>query len=151
MSSTLQLLMEALPSPSDGFSDWALKGLSIGSLLTLIIGGLATSRLWTKSQVDIIRADHTRAIDNLVKQHDREIEDLKARYELHINRTVELYQGRVDDARDRENQWHVIADRWQSVSEMLGAGIEPMQEQSATTLRILQAWQAESTRKGYDS
>lgn len=136
----------AVPPEIAGLPIWALNGLSIGSLVMFILVGLATSKLWTKTQVDIVRSDHTAAIDQLNKQHDREVEDLKARYEKHIERTVELWQGRTTDALTRESEWREVALRWQAVSEMLSSGIEPMQEQSAATLEILRAWQAARTR-----
>lgn len=140
----------AVPSEIAGLPTWALNGLSVGSLVMFILAGLATSRLWTKSQVEIIRTDHTGAITQLNKQHDREVEDLKARYEKHIERTVELWQGRTNDALTRESEWREVALRWQAVSELLSSGIEPMQEQSAATLEIMRAWQAART-KGFES
>jgi hypothetical protein len=145
-TTTWVILLAAVPPEIAGLPTWALNGLSIGSLVMFILVGLGTSRLWTKNQVDIMRADHTKAIADLNKVHDREVADLKDRYETHITRTVELYKGRVEDAREREGQWRDVAQQWQSVSAMLGQGIEPMQEQSETILRILQAWQSESSR-----
>lgn len=136
----------AVPSEIAGLPTWALNGFSIGSLVMFILAGIATSRLWTKSQVDIIRADHTKAIDQLNRQHDREVEDLIERYDKHFETTVELYKGRISDTLQREEQWREVAQKWQAVSEMLSAGIEPMQEQSAATLEILRAWQAARTR-----
>ncbi len=141
-------VLAAVPPEIMGLPTWAVNGLSIGSLVALIITGLVTSKLWTKQQVDIVRADHIKAVDDLNKVHDREVADLKARYENHLSSTVELYQGRVDDALTREKEWRDVAQQWQQVSAMLGQGIEPMQEQSETILRILQAWQSESRRKG---
>lgn len=154
-------LAAAVPPEIAGLPTWALNGLSIGGLVIFILTGLATARLWTKGQVDRVFKEHDREVANLKASHDREVENLKNqssrevknltdRYETHLKRTVELYQGRVDDARSHETEWREVAARWQSVAEMLGAGIEPMQEQSATTLQILQAWQAGS-RKGNES
>lgn len=140
------LLLAAVPSEIAGLPTWVLNGLSIGSLVMFILVGIGTSRLWTKNQVDIIRADHTRAIDSLGKQHDREVESLITRYEKQIETTVKLYEGRISDTLLREGQWREVAQKWQAVSEMLGAGIEPMQEQSAATLEIMRAWQAARTR-----
>jgi hypothetical protein len=151
-------ILAAVPPEIAGLPTWALNGLSIGSLVIFILVALATSKLWTKNQVDIVRADHVKAVDdlnkqhdrevtNLVKQHDREVSDLKTRYDTHITRTVELYQGRVDDARTREVEWRDVAGTWQSVANMLGQGIEPLQDQSETMLRLLQAWQSEASRR----
>jgi hypothetical protein len=140
----MHLYWTAVPPEIAGLPTWALNGLSIGGLVMFILMGLATSRLWTKSQVDIVRADHTKAVDDLNKVHDREIADMKARYELHIERTVEQYKGRVVEAVSREEQWREVAFKWQAVAEMLSSGIEPMQDQSAATLAILQAWQSSS-------
>jgi hypothetical protein len=151
-------VLAAVPSEIAGLPTWALNGLSIGSLVLLIIGGLASSRLWTKSQVDIIRADHTKAITDLNKVHDRQISDLnkvhdrevtdaKQRFETHFNATVEQYKSRVAEAVSRENDWRDVSRRWQSVAEMLSSGIEPMQEQSTAVLAILQAWQAAAIQR----
>jgi len=129
-------LLAAVPPDIGGLPTWAWNGLSVGSLVSFIVMGLATSRLYTKRQVD-----------ELIKQHDREVADLKARYELHINRTVELYQGRVDDALTREREWRDVAQQWQATADMLGRGLEPLQDQSETMLRVLQAWQSEAQRR----
>jgi hypothetical protein len=143
----LHYLLAAVPPEIGGLPTWALNGLSIGGLVSFILMGLATSRLWTKRQVDELTKQHEREVVNLVKQHDREVTDLKARYETHISRTVELYQGRVEDARTREIEWRDVALKWQAVADMLGQGLEPLQDQGETMLRLLQAWQSESRRK----
>jgi hypothetical protein len=139
--------LAAVPSEIAGLPTWALNGLSIGGLVSFILIGLATSRLYTRRQVDEQVRQHEREVSNLVKQHEREMADTKARYETHITRTVELYQGRVDDARSREMEWRDVAGKWQSVSETLAAGIDPLQEQGETMLRVLQAWQSEVSRR----
>jgi hypothetical protein len=151
----LALLLAAVPPEIAGLPTWALNGLSIGSLVGLIITGLVTSRLWTKRQVDELVKQQEREVSRIAVDHTREMDATKARYETHLNRTVELYQGRVNDALAREQErrgemaeWRDIARQWQVTAEMLAQGIEPMQEQSETTLRILEAWQAESRRKG---
>jgi hypothetical protein len=158
MSTTYLALLAAVPPEIAGLPTWALNGLSIGSLVSFIILGLATSRLWTKRQVDELVKQHERETKTIGENHTREMNDVKARYETHINRTVELYQGRVDDALTRERErldevkeWREIARSWQGTAELLSAGIEPMQEQSETSLRILQALQAESRRKDTES
>lgn len=143
----LQYLLAAVPPEIGGLPTWALNGLSVGGLVTFILMGLATSRLWTKRQVDELTKQHEREVNNLTRQHDREMADTKARYELHINRTVENYQGRVDDARTREVEWRDVANRWQAVADMLGQGLEPLQDQGETMLRLLQAWQSEASRR----
>jgi hypothetical protein len=126
---------EGIPPEIAGLPTWLLNGLSIASLVMLIIISLSTSRLWTKRQVD-----------EMVKQHEREVKDMKERYELHLTRTVELLEKRADDARTRENEWRDVAIKWQSVAEMLAQGIEPLQDQGETMLRLLQAWQSEARR-----
>lgn len=126
---------EVIPPEIAGLPTWLLNGLSIASLVMLIIISLSTSRLWTKRQVD-----------EMVKQHEREVKDMKERYELHLTRTVELLEKRADDARTRENEWRDVAIKWQSVAEMLAQGIEPLQDQGETMLRLLQAWQSEARR-----
>jgi hypothetical protein len=134
------LPLAAVPPEIAGLPGWALNGLSIGGLVSFIVMGLATSRLYTKRQVD-----------EQTKQHEREIVDMKARYETHITRTVELYQGRVDDALTREREWRDVARQWQATADILGRGLEPLQEQSETMLRVLQAWQSEAQRRAIGS
>lgn len=143
--------LAAVPPDILGLPTWALNGLSVGSLVMFIVVGLGTARLYTKRQVDEQTKQHEREVVTLTKNHDREIVDLKERYETHINRTVELYQGRVEDARTREGDWREVALKWQAVADMLGQGLEPLQDQGETMLRLLQAWQSESRRKDLDS
>jgi transposase len=142
----LHYLLAAVPPEIAGLPTWALNGLSVGSLVMFIVVGLGSARLYTKRQVDDLTKQHEREVTNLVKQHDREVDDLKARYESHISRTIELYQGRVEDARTREVEWRDVAMKWQAVADMLGQGLEPLQDQGETMLRLLQAWQSESRR-----
>ena len=132
----------AMPPEVAGVQGWVLNGLSVGALVSFILMGLATSRLWTKRQVDILREDHTKAITTLDKQHDREVGDLKDRYETHLKRTIEMWAGRAEDAIRREGEWRDVADRWQQTAETLGGAVDGMQDQSATTLAIVQEMQA---------
>lgn len=143
----LSKLLAAVPPEIAGVPTWALNGLSIGSLVMLILMGLYTSKLWTKRQVDELVKQHDREVTRLDTDHKREMEDVKARYETHISRTVELYQGRVEDARTRETEWRDVALKWQAVADMLGQGLEPLQDQGETMLRLLQAWQSEASRR----
>lgn len=119
-----------MPPEIVGLPTWMLNGLSISGLVLFIIVGLSTSRLWTKQQVELLNQAHAREVGNI-----------KERYELHIRRTVELYEGRVTDAVRREQEWHAVADKWQEVARVMSDAIEPMQEQSLTALTILQTWQ----------
>lgn len=125
----------AVPPEALGLPAWVLDGLSVGSLVLFIVVGLGTSRLWTKSQVDGIRRDH-----------EREMASTVDRYETHLKRTVELYQGRVDDALEREREWRDTARLWQRTAETLTDSLETVQEQSQTSLAILQAWQVQQRR-----
>jgi hypothetical protein len=143
-----QLFLAAVPPEIAGLPTWALNGLSIGSLVSFIIAGLATSRLWTKRQVDELVKQQEREVSRTRSDHEREMADIKSRYELHIDRTVELYQGRVTDALTRETQWRDVAQRWEAVASMMAQGIEPLQEQSEAMLRMITAWQSELRRKG---
>jgi X-X-X-Leu-X-X-Gly heptad repeat protein len=144
----LQYLAAAVPSEIAGLPTWALNGLSIGGLVSFILIGLATSRLWTKRQVDIVREDHAKAVTELTKQHDREVANLKDRYETHLTRTVQLLNSRCDDALGREKEWREIATQLQQGLGQLADGLEPLHDQSETMLRIVTAWQAETRRKG---
>lgn len=118
------------PEGVAGLPAWIPNFLSVSGLVTLIVAGLITSKLWTKSQVDTLQ-----------KSHDREVENLKHRYETHLNRTVELYQGRIEDAIRREKEWRDTAHTWQRVAETFADGLEPMHEQNTTILAIVQQWQ----------
>jgi hypothetical protein len=154
----LHHILAAVPPEIGGLPTWGLNILSVGGLVSFILMGLATSRLWTKSQVDKLNEQHAREVENLNKQqerevsrtkadHEREMADVKARYELHITRTVELYQGRVEDALTREKEWRDVSRQWEGVATLLSQGLEPLQEQSEAMLRIVTAWQAESQRR----
>jgi transposase len=143
----LHYFLAAVPPEIGGLPTWGFNLLSVGGLVSFILMGLATSRLWTKSQVDKLNEQHEREVTNLTKQHDREVEDLKTRYELHLTRTVELYKGRVDDAIAREREWRDVSRQWEGVANMLSQGLEPLQDQSEAMLRIVTAWQTESQRR----
>lgn len=140
-------LSAAVPPDVAGLPTWLWNGLSVGSLVSFILLGLATSKLWTKRQVDELAKQHEREVNNLTANHLQQVNDLKNRYETHIGRTVELYQGRVNDALEREKDWREVARQWEGVASMLAQGLEPLQEQSEAMLRIVTAWQSESHRK----
>lgn len=132
------LIIAAVPPTGDvmGLPPWAPNVLSVGGLITLIVVGLVTSKLWTKSQVDTLQ-----------KTHDREVANLKDRYDTHLSRTIELYQGRVNDAIRRENEWRDTAQTWQKVAQTLADGLEPMHEQNTTILAIVQQWQVSAKQQ----
>lgn len=148
MSSVLFSLAAAVPSEIAGLPTWALNGLSIGSLVTFILVGLGTSRLWTKRQVDELTKQHEREVTNLKAQQDREVVDLKARYETHLTRTVELLTARCDDALLREKEWRETAGQLQQAVGTLADGFETLQDQGEGVLRIVTAWQSEFRRGG---
>jgi hypothetical protein len=103
------------PEASNGLTDLVLKGISIGSLITLIVGGLATSKLYTSRQVD----------------------QIVNRYEKHLDRTVENMQGRINDAVRREGEWRDVAMQFKDAFQTMEGVIEPMQFQSQTMLQII--------------
>lgn len=103
------------PEASNGLTDLVLKGVSIGSLITLIVGGLATSKLYTSRQVD----------------------QIVNRYEKHLDRTVENMQGRINDAVRREGEWRDVAMQFKDAFQTMEGVIEPMQFQSQTMLHII--------------
>lgn len=111
--------MAAVPPEIAGVPTWFLNGLSVTTLVVFIVAGLATSRLWTKDQVD----------------------KLTERYEKHLERTVNNMQGRIDDAIRRENEWRELAGKWQTVAQTLSDAIGPMQQQSETILTIVREMQ----------
>lgn len=123
-------LAGAIPPEIAGLPTWALNGLSVGGLVIFILTGLVTSRLWTKSQVDKMTA-----------QHEREVANMEKRYETHLTRTVELWQGRTEDAVRREEEWRGVAEKWQEAATTLSTSVGDMQEQSTTILGIVQEMQ----------
>lgn len=134
-------LASSVPPEIMGLPTWALNGLSIGSLVMFIIVGLATNRLWTKGQINELVKQHEREVERMTADHEREAASVKERYELHLTRTVELYQGRVEDAVRREGEWRDNAQQWQETANLLANGLEPLQDQGETMLAILRAWQ----------
>lgn len=116
------MLIQGVPSEILGIPSWVLNGLSIGTLVMLIIGGLVTSRLWTKSQVD-----------NVIE-----------RYEKHLAETIAHWKDRVATAEQRERDWQAIAQRWQEVASTLGDAIDPVHEANQAMLTILRELQRSS-------
>jgi hypothetical protein len=143
----LLALLASVPPEIAGLPTWALNGLSIGSLVSFVLIGLATARLWTKRQVDELVKQHEREMKTTVDSHTRETAATAARYELHLTRTVEMWKGRTDDALAREKEWKDVARQWEATATMLSQGLEPLQDQGETMLRIVQAWQSESRRR----
>lgn len=150
-TTTWVYFLAAVPPEIAGLPTWALNGLSIGSLVMFLVVGLATSRLYTKRQVDDLNKQHEREVTNLTTQHSREVTNLTTRYDSHLARTIQIYQAAVDGANDREKEWRDIARSWESTGTMLAQGMEPLQDQSEAMLRIVTAWQAEFRRKGDES
>jgi hypothetical protein len=148
MPTVIAYLAAAVPSEIAGLPTWALNGLSIGSLVTLILTGLFTSKLWTKRQVDELTKQHEREVANTKEQHAREILNLTTRYETHLTRTVDLLTKRCDDALEREKQWRDTAGQLQQAVATLADGVERLQDNSEGMLRIVTAWQAEFRRGG---
>lgn len=144
----LHVLAAAVPSEIAGLPTWALNGLSIGSLVSFILIALATSKLWTKRQVDELTKQHEREVTNLKANQDREIAALTTRYDNHLTSTIQLLTSRCDDALGREREWREIATQLQQTVAQLADGLEPLHDQSETMLRIVTAWQSETRRKG---
>lgn len=140
-------LVAAVPSEIAGLPTWALNGLSIGSLVSFILVGLGTSRLWTKRQVDELTKQHEREVITLKANQDREVQAIVARYETHLTRTIELLNSRCDDALGREKEWKETAGQLQQAVVTMADGLEPLQDQSEAMLRIVTAWQSEFRRK----
>lgn len=134
---TVDPLAAAVPAEIAGLPTWALNGLSIGGLVMMILIGLFTSKLWTKRQVD-----------ELTKQHEREVANLKDRYETHLTRTVDLLTARCNDALGREKEWRDTAVQLQQAVATLADGLETLQDNSEGVLHIVRAWQSEFRRKG---
>jgi hypothetical protein len=105
-------------------SGWLGNTLSIGALVMLIVGGLATSRLWTKSQVNELKAQHAATLRNV----------------------EEVWKARCDDAIRREGEWKTVADKWQESSTVLADGFESVNEQGQTMLAIVRELQRAGAR-----
>lgn len=97
-----------------------LNGVGVVSLLLMIVGSLASAKLYTSRQVDQI-------VD---------------RYEKHLTRTVENMQGRIDDAVRREGEWRDVAMQFKDAFQTLEATVEPMQLSNQTMLSVLRQIQA---------
>lgn len=120
-----------------GVPGWVSNTISIGGLVMLIITGLITSRLWTKSQVD-----------RLITTHDQALQAEKDNHKLALNSTIEFWKGARDDAVRREGEWREVALKWQSVVETLSDGLEPLHEQGVTMLTIVQEMQRTQRGRG---
>lgn len=143
-----QWIAAAVPSEIVGLPTWALNGLSIGGLVTFILVGMATSRLWTKRQVDELVKQHEAERKRTKDDHEREMANMKERYETHLTRTVQLLNARCDDALGREKEWRDTAGQLQQAFSTLADGVDSVQVQGETMLRIVTAWQTELRRKG---
>ena len=148
MTTVLTILAAAVPSEIGGLPTWALNGLSIGGLVTFILVGVATSRLWTKRQVDELVKQHEAERKRTQADHEREMQNMKERYETHLTRTVDLLTKRCDDALMREKEWRDTAGQLQQAVATLADGLETLQDQGEGVLRIVTAWQSESRRGG---
>jgi hypothetical protein len=129
-------LIFAAPSIATGeLSGWLGNTLSIGALIMLIVGGLATSRLWTKSQVNELKSQHTAAMLNAETQHAATLRNVE-----------QVWKARCDDAIRREGEWKAVADKWQQSSTVLADGFEAVQEQGSTMLTIVRELQRAGAR-----
>lgn len=63
--------MDALPSGA------IVNGIGITALLVLVFWMFTTDRLYTKGQVEAMRASHRDEIERMDRAHEREVEDVK--------------------------------------------------------------------------
>lgn len=63
--------MDALPSGA------IVNGIGITALLVLAFWMFTTDRLYTKGQVEAMRASHRAEIDRMERSNEREVEDVK--------------------------------------------------------------------------
>lgn len=147
MTTVLSFLAAAMPPEIAGLPTWALNGLSIGSLVTFVLVGLGTSRLWTKRQVDELVKQHEAERKRTETDHQREMVNLTARYDTHLARTVKILTERCDDALAREKEWRDTAISLQQAVTTLADGVGDLQDQGEGMLRIVTAWQNEYRRK----
>lgn len=120
----MEWVLFAAPDPVAMAQGWIGNTLSIGALVLLIVGGLATSRLWTKSQVNELKAQHALTIKNI----------------------EEVWKARCDDAVRREGEWRDVATKFQESSTVLADGFEAVQEQGQTMLTIVRELQRAGAR-----
>lgn len=114
---------------------WVPTTLSVSGLVAFIVIGLATSRLYTKSQVDQLKTDHTTA--------------MKAKDDAHalaITTLNEAWRANRDDAVRREGEWRGVADRWEGIAATLADGLDPLHEQGQTLLTVLTEMQRQQSR-----
>lgn len=128
MVTALWLMASAVPPEIGGIPTWILNGVGVVTLLMMTVGGLATSRLYTSRQVD----------------------QMIARYEKHLDRTVEGMQGRIDDAVRREAEWRDVAMQFKDAFQTLEATVEPMQLSNQTMLSVLRQIQTMQREAGHD-
>lgn len=127
MVTALWLMTSAVPSEIGGMPTWILNGVGVVSLLMMVVGGLASSRLYTSRQVD----------------------QIIARYDTHMARTIENMQGRIDDAVRRETEWRDVAMQFKEAFQAVEATVEPMQLSNQTMLSVLR--QIQSMQREADS
>ena len=116
---------------------WGGNVVSVSALVGLIVVGLATSRLYTKSQVDDLKAQHAKAL-----------EELRVAHKVALDNVVETWKANRDDAVRREGEWRGVATDWQRVATTLSNGLEPLQEQGETMLTIVRELQRSTPRAG---
>jgi hypothetical protein len=135
-------LAEGVPPEIVGIPTWVLNGLSIAGLVSMIIYLIATDRLWTRGQVNRLIATHVESVAASTRANEKAISDQKDRYELHLDRTVQLLRDQVGTAERRESEWRTIAGDWQKVATLLGDAIDPLHAQSEAVLNIVREMQA---------
>ena len=131
-----------------GWSQLAANGLSIGSLVMLIVIGLLSSKLWTWRQVDRLIKQHENAMASEHTANTLAQTIAKEQYETALRSHTESWKTAHADAVRREGEWRSIAMDWQKVATMMGEAIEPMHEQSATVLAIVRELQTAQARRG---
>lgn len=122
-----------------GFEGWLPAGGGVLSVLTFLLIGFAKGWIWTKPQVD-----------RLMSANDREIANLKERYETHIGRTISLLEGRINDSLTREREWHEIGTKALDVNREFANQMDAVVESQRTLISIIGTARRSIEGTGYD-
>jgi hypothetical protein len=125
----------ALPG---GIETWVTGG-GLLSVLAFQITGFARGWIWTSAQVDNLKATHVADVNDLTKRHSENMSQVVARYEMHLKRTVELYQGRIDDTKEREKEWHGVANTALETNREFAGQMDAVVESQRTLIGLVAA------------
>jgi hypothetical protein len=89
----------------------------LGGILTFLIIGFSRGWIWTQGQV----------------------ERLATRYDKHLERTVDFYKDALRDSREREKEWHGVANTALETNREFAGQLEAVVESQRTLISIVTA------------